>query len=930
MGDAPQLLQAAGRILDTEHVEVAGPTSTQIDLIDQLLTEGFEEPPAALPLFDAGFEPDRYRWLTLVEAAGDADPTDSARRSAAAWTALAAVSHGAALAIGSDAAAVTSVALGLVPQAAGQWLSDQAPDLLWEAAPGYAARWARPRGVEAVLHPRPAPRSPVGPQQVAGSILGLSRLLSLRQPHWSVVLRLHPVAHAALRLAHRGVTGIEQQLGRRLSESTAVSRQSTQSTENRQVRTMLDQLDAWQQLVSGCAAEGAWECTVHAFARSSIDLDVVKAAVRSLLGRGTAGADDRPLAEWSDQPVAPEAAHPGYFGWLSSADLGALLVPPAEAIGSLQIRRPLPAGRRQRAMARPVWLGHWLGTDEPAGVDIDDLSGHVFVAGITGSGKSTTTARLLTSMWNDHGIPFLVIDPAKADYRAIAPHLRDGLRVVPGTELSMNVFAPWPGRPLTRHIAQVGNAFRGAFGMPVPVPYVAAMLFEQVAADSPDGRLTLHDAAARLDALVAELGYQGEIEGNIRASLGLRLRLLLQEQRAERVAGAGAPTWLVDRPTLVQLGDIGDDEERAFLAAMLVLYVADAARGRGENSSVRHVTVIEEAHRLMPEPRAVSGEEGDAGSVAARLMTQLLAEIRGYGEAVFVVDQSPAAVAREVVRNTTMKLAHRVVDIDDQRALGGAIGLTDDEVGVLGSLTPGRCLVSTRSLVRPQSVAVRGLDPAPERRDAIEFLPPPPVTRCHQPTDACRHHSSEARGRRAEFLVGLWAADGGHRDLVEMIQPLIGEFPSTRPSCLISVGIRRLTAGLRRIGQLAVEDAAAYEEALWRAAIHREAPPEHPGRHRRGPFAACGRCPSPCVVRATVGAGVVPRSAELRRLLAGAGSAGEVVRAAGEAFSDCADELEQLTSHRIAMAVGMCMATQATAAVGLDLSFNRALGDGKG
>lgn len=146
----------------------------------------------------------------------------------------------------------------------------------------------------------------------------------------------------------------------------------------------------------------------------------------------------------------------------------------------------------------------------------------------------------------------------------------------------MNVLAPWPGQPADRHIAQVGTAFRAAFGMPVPMPYVAALILEELATDAAAGsEVTLHDAAARLDSLVAELRYQGEVESNIRASLGLRLRLLLQPGRAERVAGSGPPGWLTERPTLVRLSDLGDEEERAFLAALLVLYISDAARSRG-------------------------------------------------------------------------------------------------------------------------------------------------------------------------------------------------------------------------------------------------------------------------------------------------------------------------------------------------------------
>lgn len=926
---APTVLRWLGDQLSATPVQAPG--TEAVAVMGRLLREGPVETPAA-PLAAAGFDPARLSWLRLTEAATGTGAEVTAARAAAAWTALATGGHEVALAVGADADGVAGVSVGLPPAMRGQWFSDHAPDLLWQA--GRPVGWdvvRRGDAPEAVLHPRPAPRLQPANGEDGGGLPGLARLLSLPLADWCVVLRLTPVTREDVVLAQRGLVGIEHEVGRALSTSRAVAHNESLLGEDPQVRGMLDILAAWQELLRGCLAGGGWSCTAHVFGASDPTLGVAVAAVGSLLGAGAAGVRTRPVQEWDAQPASRSAQHLGIHGWLASADLGALLVPPAEAVGSLQIRRSLPGGRRQAALPRPLVLGEWLGSGVAAGVDVDDLSGHVFVAGITGSGKSTTTAQLLVQLWNQHGIPFLVIDPAKADYQAVAPHLRGGLRVISGEDLAMNVLAPWPGRPLRRHIAHVSNAFRGAFGMPVPVPYVAAMLFEQVAGDGGTGAATLHDAMARLDSLVGELGYHGEIEDNIRASLGLRLRLLLQPGRADRVAGVGAPAWLTEAPTLVQLGDLGDEEERAFLASMLVLYIADAARARGESSSVRHVTVIEEAHRLMPEPRGGSSEEGNAASVASRLMTQLLAEIRGYGESVMVVDQSPAAVAREVLRNTTMKLAHRVVEIDDQRSLGGALGLGEDEQAVLGSLTPGRCLVSTRTLLRPQALAVERLPELPAEAATSAFVPVPRQggARCHQPDAARHHHASEAHGRRAELLVGLWAADGGKSDLFEMVQPLIREDPAARPSCLMSVGIRRAAASLRRIGQLRADDSAGYEDALWQAALGRADLPDHPGAGLRGPFAGCRACAGPCLARGVVTAGVIPRQSLLDGALGRATTAQEALAAAGTAAVECQEELAPVVSSTLAMVVGECMAVHACEAGGFGQAFAGLLmGDG--
>jgi uncharacterized protein len=52
------------------------------------------------------------------------------------------------------------------------------------------------------------------------------------------------------------------------------------------------------------------------------------------------------------------------------------------------------------------------------------LNRHVFVCGATGSGKSQTVRHLLESAART-GIPWLVIEPAKAEYRLMAARLRE-------------------------------------------------------------------------------------------------------------------------------------------------------------------------------------------------------------------------------------------------------------------------------------------------------------------------------------------------------------------------------------------------------------------------------------------------------------------------------------------------------------------------
>ena len=59
------------------------------------------------------------------------------------------------------------------------------------------------------------------------------------------------------------------------------------------------------------------------------------------------------------------------------------------------------------------------------GFALKDLAKHMLVAGTPGSGKTTFSVSVLDRLWKDHKIPFLVIEPAKNEYRALIQSIPD-------------------------------------------------------------------------------------------------------------------------------------------------------------------------------------------------------------------------------------------------------------------------------------------------------------------------------------------------------------------------------------------------------------------------------------------------------------------------------------------------------------------------
>lgn len=574
--------------------------------------------------------------------------------------------------------------------------------------------------------------------------------------------------------------------------------------------------DAIARLLAQGAAIGLWAVDTWAVSSEPATARLLASALHAAIP-----ADEGRWYETLDYDE-PEAGDPAPTSVLTSRDIGELLRPPAGGRPGLAVRLAPPAGRRP-VSGGGITLGSYQGTRLPASLAVTDLEGHAFVTGTTGSGKSTTLHRILAGLWNEHRIPFLVLDPVKDDYSPVAAAFDGGIRLVRGADLHLNLLEAWPSEDQRTHISQVAAAFRGAFTMPSPTPYVVTQLFDRVAMlPSRGSGLSLFDVRDMVPSLIDSLGYAPEQTSNIRAALMTRLNLLLAPARAHRFSWTDSSMvqQLFTQPTVVTLGDLADDEERSFIVLLLALATWARAKSRGGMSAVDHVLVLEEAHRILPEidERIANPEIGSAKQVSTNLLSAMMAEVRSYGEQIIVVDQSPAQVSSSVVRNTNAKIAHRTVHPDDQDQVAGMLGLAVDDRAVLGELERGVAIYTTRTEPSAQTVAIARLDPRPAPGTAVSgsaapstgvlAVAPPPA---HWPCGADngeQHYrawqdGAEAAHSMALLVAGVRWGDGDGRKLRERVYRGLlttAGGDQSRTDCLAWSGLRYLTARRRRLG----------------------------------------------------------------------------------------------------------------------------------
>ncbi|GIH29434.1 hypothetical protein Aph01nite_77440 [Acrocarpospora phusangensis] len=508
---------------------------------------------------------------------------------------------------------------------------------------------------------------------------------------------------------------------------------------------------------------GWWRTSVYLAADSDGTLDAVASALRGICaGDATALEPLRVIrpAPWlvrgaalggrtlSLTPALGKQGHPlgpafeSLGTCVTSDELAVLMNLPTREIPGLPMRdigefaqsAPSPTGRTVELGRLLDPLGREL---QPVTLTADALNRHVFISGMTGYGKTTTAMNLLTQAYTEFGVPFLVIEPVKAEYRELARHpaLRGRLRVYSigadaALPLRLNPFTPVPGVPLARHIDLLKAVFNAAFPMYAGMPYVLeeAMLElytergwdldtsfndslgspEDLSALTP----TLGDLYDKIEVVLDRRQYAREVHQNMGAALRSRLRSLMLGGKgmALNTNRSVALDELFSRPCVVELRNLGDDEEKAFIMALLLSLLYEYAETR-TGKGLRHLTLIEEAHRLLRPARGpASSENADSQAKAVTMFTDMLAEMRAYGEGFVIADQIPTKLAPEIVKNSNVKILHRLVSLDDRAVVAGTVNLTDAQSRHLATLPPGEAVVHDSRI--GSAVLVRMHEPA--------------------------------------------------------------------------------------------------------------------------------------------------------------------------------------------------------------------------
>lgn len=344
-------------------------------------------------------------------------------------------------------------------------------------------------------------------------------------------------------------------------------------------------------------------------------------------------------------------------------------------------------------------------------LDLESFSSHCFITGSTGSGKSNTTYKIIDELIaSKNNVKFLVIEPAKGEYKIAFGNL-PGINIFTTNPkfynmLSINPFEFHEEVHVLEHLDRLIEIFSACWPLYAAMPALLKSSFEHayirhgwdlnhsIHIDRGNGKYpTFKDVVEILPVLLEKSEFSAQTKGDYIGSLVTRVESLTNGLIGQIFSeDAIEDRILFDENTIVDLSRIGSVETKALLMGVLILKLSEyrQSTATGTNSSLKHVTILEEAHNLLKRTSTEQGQESsNVQGKSVEMISNSIAEMRTYGEGFIIVDQSPTAVDISAIKNTNTKIVMRLPEANDCEAVGRAIGLSEDQILELSRLDKG-------------------------------------------------------------------------------------------------------------------------------------------------------------------------------------------------------------------------------------------------
>ena len=539
-----------------------------------------------------------------------------------------------------------------------------------------------------------------------------------------------------------------------LTETFGTSKGVTLNVKNKMLESILDKLEKHLERIDECESFGMWNFAAYFIGETMAETETAANTYKAVIAGIDSGIERSAVNTWNDEDSIRKLMkyldnfhHPEFLYKAFSYDEDRdVFVNPGVLVSTkeLALHMGLP---RHSVMGLPVvehavfgkeavvngdkgdsYVGINLGKvydlgkliDTRVELDINSLDKHTFITGSTGSGKSNTVFHLLNKL-RKKGIPFLVVEPAKGEYRQMFKDITCfGTNPNDGLMLKINPFSFPENVHVLEHIDRLLEIFNVCWPMYAAMPAVLKESVEKAyrnagwdirrSANTISNKLfpTFEDVLRELNDTIKESEYSNDTKGDYIGSLSTRLKSLTNGINGEIFTGDEVNLEdLFDKSAIVDISRIGAMDTKALIMGIIVLklreyrsLIADDNGYENKNNeeeylekpkiSIKHITVLEEAHNILK--KTSTEQSQDSANIAGKsveMLTNTIAEIRAYGEGFVIVDQAPNLLDTAVIRNTNTKIILRLPEENDREITGKAMGLSDEQIKELSKLETG-------------------------------------------------------------------------------------------------------------------------------------------------------------------------------------------------------------------------------------------------
>ncbi len=526
-----------------------------------------------------------------------------------------------------------------------------------------------------------------------------------------------------------------------LTDTFGSSQTVALNVQNKSLQSTLQRLEKQLARLDECESSGMWDFAAYFLGESAAEAETAASMYRSLISGNQSGLENASVNTWTDDGRVEELSkyitnflHPVFQYQFDEGSMVRQMTVDATALAStneLAIQLGLP---RRSIKGLPVMkhasfaqevLSHTDSKDEvriqlgeishlgrltgtQVSLNLQSLSMHTFITGSTGTGKSNTVYQMLSQL-SQHQIPFLVIEPAKGEYKNVFGSRTDvavfGTNPSQARLLRMNPFSFPQGIHIQEHLDRLIEIFNVCWPMYAAMPAVLKdaieRSYERAGWDLLQSKNrysdqlfpSFLDVLEQIEEVMDQSLYSADNKSDYKGALCTRLRSLTNGINGLIFNSDEITSQeLFDRNVIIDLSRVGSHETKALIMGLLIIKLQEyrMVQCHGMNNPLRHVTVLEEAHNLLKRTSTEqSMESANVLGKSVEMLSNAIAEMRTYGEGFVIADQSPGLLDMSVIRNTNTKIIMRLPEYSDRELVGRAVGLSEDQIEELFKLKKG-------------------------------------------------------------------------------------------------------------------------------------------------------------------------------------------------------------------------------------------------